>query len=110
MTRITSRCSVSASAAASSILLAPCIGPLQSGGNQLHQMIHDHTTALLWIEQRVSEPGVDAPGPLTQVQFWKRWMINPFQSQQNMTHFPLSMAGNPTIRLDTIEPAPKVQP
>jgi hypothetical protein len=46
------------------ILLAPCIGPLQSCGDQFHQIVHDHTTAFLRIEQRMSEPGVDAPGPL----------------------------------------------
>jgi len=43
------------------------------------------------------EPGIDAPGPLLQIQFGKRRAINLLQSKQNIAHFPLRMAGNPTI-------------
>ena len=32
------------------IVLALRIGPLQRRGDQLHQMVHEHTTAFLWIE------------------------------------------------------------
>ena len=42
------------------------------------------------------EPGIDAPGPLLQIQFGKRRAINLLRSKQNIAHFPLRMAGNPT--------------
>ncbi len=53
------------------IFLFDGIRPLQGCRDQLHQMIHDHATTFLGIEQRVSEPGVDAPRPLPERKLWK---------------------------------------
>src|SRR5260370_16312284 len=92
------------------IFLLLCIGPLQRCGDELHQMVHDHPPTFLRIEKRVSEPGVDTPGPLSEIQLWKGWAINPLQSQENVTHFPLRMALNSTITLDPIQPSPELLP
>jgi hypothetical protein len=56
------------------------------------------------------EPGIDAPGPLLQIQFGKRRAINLLQSKQNIAHFPLRMAGNPTIGPKAIQASPKLHP
>src|SRR6266566_6879054 len=58
----------------------------------------------------MSEPRVDAPGPLLQIQLGERRAINLLQSQQNITHFPLRMASNPTIGLKAIHSSPKLHP
>src|SRR5437764_1000727 len=86
------------------------IRPLQRCGDQLHQMIHDHPSTFLWIEKRVGEPRVDAPGPLLQVQFRKGWAINALQGQQNITHFCLCVASNSAIGVDVIQSSSKLHP
>jgi hypothetical protein len=56
------------------------------------------------------EPGIHASRPLLQIQCWKGWAINVLQGEQNITHFPFGMAGNPTIGVQAIQAPPKLHP
>jgi hypothetical protein len=49
-------------------------------------------------------------GPLLQVQFWQAGAINPLQRQQNIAHFCLRVAGDPTIAVEPIQASPKLHP
>jgi hypothetical protein len=90
--------------------LSPQIRPLQRRRHQLHEVVHDHAPTFVWIEPGVSQPGVNAPGPLLHVQFGKGGTINPLQSPQHITDFSLGMAGNPTIGVHVIHASPKLPP
>src|SRR5258708_5236427 len=92
------------------ILLGLCIGPLKSCCDQLHQMVHEHPPAFLRIEEGMREPGIHASGPLLQIQCGKRWAINVLQGEQNITHFPLGMTGNPTVGVNAIQPPAQLYP
>ncbi len=67
------------------IPLARKIRPLQRCRRQLHEVVHDHAPTFLWIEQGVGQPGVNAPGPLLQVEFWKGGAINPLTSASRIS-------------------------
>ncbi len=58
----------------------------------------------------MGKPGVDASGPLLQIQFRKRWTINLLQGDQNITHLSLSMADNATIRLEAVQASAELHP
>lgn len=109
-----SRRSVSTSAAASKYLgvtsLSLKIRPLQRRRHQLHEVVHKHAASFLRIEQEVSQPGVNTPSPLLQVECWEGRVINSLQRQQNITHFRLGVAGDPTIGVNMIQSSPKLYP
>src|SRR6266567_7355291 len=56
------------------------------------------------------QPGVDASGPLLQIQGRKRGAINLLQSKQNITYFSLGMADDAAIRLAAIQASPELHP
>jgi len=56
------------------------IRPLKRHRDELHQVVHEHPPTFLWIEQGMGEPGVNAAGPLLQIQIGKRRAINLLQS------------------------------
>src|SRR6266446_10237572 len=58
----------------------------------------------------MSQPGIDTPGPLSQIEFWEGWTINPLQSEKNITHFRLGVARNAAIGMEAIQPVPELQP
>ncbi len=58
----------------------------------------------------MGQPGVDGCGPLLQIERRKMRVIDPFERSQNIAHFFLGMAGNPAIRLDSIQASPKLHP
>src|SRR6266700_4319855 len=58
----------------------------------------------------MGEPDVDASSPLLQIQFGKRWAINLFQSDQNITYLSLCMADDATIGLKAIQASPELHP
>ena len=84
--------------------------PLQCRRDQLHQMVHEHAPTILWIEYGEREPGVDASGPLLQVQFAKGWPINALQGQQDTAHFCFRVTGNAAIGVHAIQASSELHP
>src|SRR6266568_2293022 len=56
------------------------------------------------------QPGVDASGPLLQIQCRKRWVINLLQSDQNITYLSLGMADHATVGLKASYASPELHP
>jgi len=54
------------------------------------------------------EPGLDTPGPLSEIQFRKGGAITLLQSQENVTHFRFRVAGNATIGVKRIYSSPEL--
>ena len=56
------------------------------------------------------QPGVDASGPLLQIQCRKRWAINLLQGDENIADFSLGMTDDATVGLKTIQASPELHP
>ena len=56
------------------------------------------------------QPGVEACGPLLQMQCWNRWAINLLQGDQHLADFSLGMTDHATVGLKTIQTSPELHP
>src|SRR6266536_1703854 len=75
-----------------------------------HQIIHRDTTRFGGIKDGLREPGVDGSRPLTQVELWKEFAIDRFQSGQDLADLFRCVAYHATERLQFVKAATKLEP